>query len=143
MSKFLRWNFITFITLNIWTIVFIFIVLLTIFWLICPLAFFRWFMWNLRDREEDWRIRYLKEAEHMLGCSDLLSRLSIEMNTIWEPISKKAWKKKLQYELKQKFVQNSNEVDEDIRFINPKNLLYLSIRIHGAKNIGVCVEKCF
>ena len=34
------------------------------------------------DRDEHWRIRRLKESAHMLGYSDLLSRLSIEMNTI-------------------------------------------------------------
>ena len=40
------------------------------------------------DREEHWRIRRLIESAHMLGYSDPLSRLSIEMNTIWEPIIK-------------------------------------------------------
>ena len=34
-------------------------------------------------------IRCLKESGHMLGYSDLLSRPSIEMNTIREPIIKK------------------------------------------------------
>ena len=33
----------------------------------------------------------LKESAHMLGYCDLLSRPSIEMNTIWEPIIKKAF----------------------------------------------------
>ena len=32
----------------------------------------------------------IKKAAHMLGYVDLLSRLSIEMNTIWEPIIEKA-----------------------------------------------------
>ena len=41
------------------------------------------------DREVHWRIRCLKESAHMLGYSDLLSRPSIEMNTIWELIIKK------------------------------------------------------
>ena len=41
------------------------------------------------DREEHWKIRRLKESAHMLGYSDPLSRPSIEMNTIWEPIIKK------------------------------------------------------
>ena len=40
-------------------------------------------------REEDWRIRHLKEARHMLGNSDLLNKTGIEMNTISEPIMKK------------------------------------------------------
>ena len=40
------------------------------------------------DSEEHWRIRRLKESAHMLSYSDLLSRPSIEMNTIWEPIIK-------------------------------------------------------
>ena len=34
------------------------------------------------DRAEHWRIRCLKESAHMLGYNDLLSRPSIEMNTI-------------------------------------------------------------
>ena len=41
------------------------------------------------DRDEHWRIRHLKESAHMLGYNDLLSRPSIELNTIWEPIIKK------------------------------------------------------
>ena len=48
------------------------------------------------DWAEHWRIRLLKESAHMLGYNDLLSRPSIELNTIWEPIIKKArWKKNL------------------------------------------------
>ena len=42
------------------------------------------------DREGHWKRRRLKEAAHMLGYVDLLSRPSIEMNTIWEPIIEKA-----------------------------------------------------
>ena len=41
------------------------------------------------DRVEHWRIRCLKESAHMLHQIDLLSRPSIELNTIWEPIIKK------------------------------------------------------
>ena len=41
------------------------------------------------DWAEHWRIRRLKESAHMLGHNDLPSRLSIELNTIWEPIIKK------------------------------------------------------
>ena len=48
------------------------------------------------DWAEHWRIRRLKESAHMLGYNDLLSRPSVELNTIWEPIIKKAkWKKKI------------------------------------------------
>ena len=47
------------------------------------------------DRAEHWRIRRLKESAHMLGYNDLLSRPSIELNTIWEPIIKKARIKKI------------------------------------------------
>ena len=43
------------------------------------------------DWEEHWRIRCLKEAAHTLGYSDQLSRPSIEMNMIWEPLIKKVW----------------------------------------------------
>ena len=40
-------------------------------------------------REGHWK-RCLKEVAHMLGHVDLLSRPSMEMNTIWEPIIEKA-----------------------------------------------------
>ena len=48
---------------------------------------------ELIDRAEHWRIRRLKESAHMLGYNDLLSRPSIELNTIWEPIIKRLDKK--------------------------------------------------
>ena len=35
------------------------------------------------DSEEHYRLRQLKEAVHMLDYSDLLSRLSTELNMIW------------------------------------------------------------
>ena len=51
------------------------------------------------DRAEHWRIRRLKGSAHMLGYNDPLSRQSIEMNTIWQPINKKIRiKKKSEYE---------------------------------------------
>ena len=40
------------------------------------------------DWAEHWRITLLKESAHMLGYNDLLSRLSIELNTKWESIIK-------------------------------------------------------
>ena len=49
-----------------------------------------WDKVEIIDRAEHWRIRRLKESAHMLGYNDLLSRPSIELNTIWEPIIKKA-----------------------------------------------------
>ena len=49
-----------------------------------------WDKVEIIDRAEHWRIRRLKESAHMLGYNDLLSRASIELNTIWEPIIKKA-----------------------------------------------------
>ena len=49
-----------------------------------------WDKVEIIDRAEHWRIRHLKESGHMLGYNDLLSRPSIELNTIWEPIIKKA-----------------------------------------------------
>ena len=40
--------------------------------------------------------RHLKESAHMLGYNDLPSRPSIEFNTKWKPMIKKArWKKKI------------------------------------------------
>ena len=36
------------------------------------------------------QMRHLKEPAHMLGYFDLLSRPSIEINTIWEPIIEKS-----------------------------------------------------
>ena len=51
------------------------------------------------NRTEHWRIKRLKYSAHMLGYNDLLSRPSIELNTIWKPIIKKArWKKNSEYE---------------------------------------------
>ena len=44
-------------------------------------------------RAEHWRISRLKELAHMLSYNDLLSRPSIELNTIWERIIKKARQK--------------------------------------------------
>ena len=41
------------------------------------------------DREENWKIRRLKDSAHLVGYRDLLSRPSIETNTIWEPVIKK------------------------------------------------------
>ena len=49
-----------------------------------------WDKAKIIDRAELWRIRRLKESTHRLGYNNLLSRLSIELNTIWEPIVKKA-----------------------------------------------------
>ena len=49
-----------------------------------------WDKVEIIDRAEHWRIRCLKESAYMLGYNDLLSRSSIELNTIWEPIIKKA-----------------------------------------------------
>ena len=51
-----------------------------------------WTLWDeveLIDRAEYWRIRRLKESAHMLDYNDLLSRPSIEINTIWELITKR------------------------------------------------------
>ena len=49
-----------------------------------------WDKVEMIDRAEHWRIRHLKESAHMLCYNNLLSRPSIELNTIWEPIIKKA-----------------------------------------------------
>ena len=50
--------------------------------------------YKIIDSAEHWKIRRLNESAHMLGYNDLLSRPSIELITIWEPIIKKArWKK--------------------------------------------------
>ena len=59
-----------------------------------------WDKVEIIDRAEHWRIRRLKESAHMLGYyNDLLSRSSIELNTILEPIIKKArWEKKSEFE---------------------------------------------
>ena len=54
-----------------------------------------WDKVEIIDRAEHWRIRRLKESAHILGYNDLLSRPSIELNTIWEPIIKKARFKKI------------------------------------------------
>ena len=49
-----------------------------------------WDKVEIIDRAEHWRISRLKESAHILGYNDLLSRPNIELNTIWEPIIKKA-----------------------------------------------------
>ena len=49
-----------------------------------------WDKVEIIDGAEHWRIRRLKESAHTLGYNDLLSRPSIELNAIWEPIIKKA-----------------------------------------------------
>ena len=49
-----------------------------------------WDKVEIIDRAEHWRIRRLKESAYMLGYNDLLSRPSMELNAIWEPIIKKA-----------------------------------------------------
>ena len=55
-----------------------------------------WDKVEIIDRAKHWRIRHLKESAHMLGCNDLLSRPSIELNTQWELIIKKVgFKKKI------------------------------------------------
>ena len=59
-----------------------------------------WDKVKIIERDEHWRIRRLKESAYMLGYSDLLSRPSIEMNTIWELIIKMLNKKELEYELR-------------------------------------------
>ena len=48
-----------------------------------------WDKVEIIDKAEHWRIRRLKESAHMLGYNDLLSRPSIELNTIRELIIKK------------------------------------------------------
>ena len=49
-----------------------------------------WDKVKIIDREEHWKRKHLKEAAHLLGYVVTLSRPSIEMNTIWEPIIEKA-----------------------------------------------------
>ena len=49
-----------------------------------------WDKVKIIDMEEYWKRRHLKEGAHMLGHVDLLSRPSMEINTIWEPIIEKA-----------------------------------------------------
>ena len=61
-------------------------------------------------REEHWRIRCVKEPTHMLGYSDLLSRTSLKLYMIWEPlIEMSRLKKKLQYEQSFKKIIHGSE----------------------------------
>ena len=48
-----------------------------------------WYKIEVIVRAEHWRIRHLKDSEHMLGYYELLSRPIIVLNIIWEPINKK------------------------------------------------------
>ena len=60
-------------------------------------------------------IRCLKESAHMLGYNDLLSRPRVELNTIWEPIIKKArwgWKKNLNMSTGKKIIHNSSNSNQ-------------------------------
>ena len=58
-----------------------------------------WDKVEIIDGAEHWRIRRLKELVHMLGYNDLPSWPSIELNTLWEPIIRKArWGEKSEYE---------------------------------------------
>ena len=57
-----------------------------------------WDKVEIIDRTEHWRTRHLKESAHMLGYNDLLNRQSMDLDTIWEPIIKKARWKKSEYE---------------------------------------------
>ena len=70
-----------------------------------------WDKVEIIDRAEHWRIRRLKESAHMLGYNDLLSRSSIELNTIWQPIIKAWWKKKknLNMSTGKKIIHNSSK----------------------------------
>ena len=45
-----------------------------------------WEETQILDREPHWRVRRLKESAHMLECSNLLSRPSITIDSIWQPI---------------------------------------------------------
>ena len=63
----------------------------------------------------------------MLGYNDLLSKPSIELNTIWEPIIKKArWKKNLNMSSgkKQTYIIVVILVSKNIKFISAKNSLW-------------------
>ena len=74
------------------------------------------------DRGEHWRIRRLKESGHMVGCNDLLSRPSIELNTIWEPKIKKIRKKKC----------NNKDEDNSPKTLTDKNhLIKLLVMLLG------------
>ena len=44
------------------------------------------------DKEHHWKIHKLRESAHRLGHKNLLSRPSIEINTIWEPVIRSARK---------------------------------------------------
>ena len=52
-----------------------------------------WDQVEIIDKEYHWKIHKLKESAHMLGHKNLLSRPSIEINTIWEPVIRSAREK--------------------------------------------------
>ena len=128
MSKFLRRSLLIFIIKVFQTIVFIFIVISTIL-----MNFPLWDKVEIIDKVEHWRIRRLEESAHMLGYNDLLSRPSIELNTIWEPIIKKArLKKKRETEIwiwaqvkKSYIIVVILAISKNIKFIIPKNSLWI------------------
>ncbi len=89
-----------------------------------------WDKVEIIDRAEHWRIRRLKESAHMLGYNDLLSRPSIELNTIWQLIIKKArWKERK----KKKIIHNSSNPSQvrTLSLLVPKIHSELSSRTRG------------
>ena len=71
-----------------------------------PFPFIGW-SWN---KAEHWRIRPLKESAHMVSRIDQLSRSSIEINTIWEPIIKKV-----------RLKNNNKEENNSLKTLTDKN----------------------
>ena len=52
-----------------------------------------WDQAEILNKEHHWKICKLKESAHMLDHKNLLSRPSIEINTIWEPVINSAREK--------------------------------------------------
>ena len=55
----------------------------------CPM----WDHVEFIDKEHHRKIRKLNESAHMKGHKNLLSRLSIEISTVWEPVIRSAREK--------------------------------------------------
>ena len=72
LSKFLRWSLLIFIIKGFWTIAFVFIVISTTFWPICPPAFFR-SLSNLRTS-------FIKSMG--VACSDSVSHNGVQVLSI-------------------------------------------------------------
>ena len=84
MSEFFRWSLMIFVIKNFRTIVFIFIVISTIFWSICPPAFFRCLL-NSGVFTDLQTISFIESTG--VACSDSVSHIRVQVLTKSEQVT--------------------------------------------------------